>query len=59
MSKKRGNKKYKDFNEDFDNETPTSIVENKSKTGKKNKKGKTDDWSDDDSETSELNFSLL
>ncbi|XP_076260354.1 ATP-binding cassette sub-family F member 1 [Rhynchophorus ferrugineus] len=55
MSKKRGNKKNKDFSEDFDTETSAPIVDNntknKPKVGKKNKKGKIDDWSDEDAET--------
>lgn len=61
MSKKRGNKKNKDLEDDFGEEVSTPVAENntknKSKSTKKGKKGKKDDWSDDDE--SESKVSLL
>ncbi|XP_071051571.1 ATP-binding cassette sub-family F member 1 [Onthophagus taurus] len=53
MSKKRGNKKNQDLDDDF-NETKPAVEAKSSKTAKgKNKKGKnkTDDWSDDENKT--------
>lgn len=55
MSKKRGNKKGKNADDDFEDSTSlTSEKDNltskpaKGKPAKKGKKGKKDDWSDDD-----------
>lgn len=47
MSKKKGNKKNQDFDDDFE-EKPKVAAPAKAKGGKKGKRGKGDDWSDDD-----------
>ncbi|CAH1173645.1 unnamed protein product [Phaedon cochleariae] len=56
MSKRRGNKKNKNLDDDFDDEVTSNVSEkvnilsdtSKAKLTKKSKKGKKDDWSDEE-----------
>lgn len=51
MSKKRGNKKGQTLEDDLDEPVPAPVTKgSKAKAIKKGKKGKKDEWSDEESE---------